>query len=98
MMLLTQAIKKAIPALYSTDGTPLEEKNVIAKFFCPWNNWTWFVFEGEETEGGDWSFFGMVHGHEKEMGYFALSELESVTGPAGLKIERDRHYSGVYKG
>jgi hypothetical protein len=34
----------------------------------------------------------MVHGHEKEMGYFMLSELQSVKGPVGLKIERDMHF------
>ena len=98
MMLLTQAIKKAMPALYSGEDTPLEEKQVAVKFFCPWNQWTWFAFEGEEQPDGDWMFFGMVHGFEKEMGNFMLSELQSLSGPFGLKIERDRHYKGVYKG
>ena len=38
-------------------------------------------------------FFGKVHGIETEMGYFSLAELESVHGPAGLKIERDRGWT-----
>ena len=29
---------------------------------------------------------------EKELGYFTLAELESVTGPGGLKIERDLYF------
>jgi hypothetical protein len=40
-------------------------------------------------------FFGLVVGLETELGYFTLNELESVRGPMGLKIERDRHFSGT---
>ena len=36
--------------------------------------------------------FGLVDGHEKELGYFSLKELESVRGPFGLPIERDIHW------
>lgn len=94
MKLMTKEIEKKLPPLYSTEGERV--KKVIVKFFCPWSNWTWYVFEGEKREDGDWEFFGMVHGVEKEMGNFVLSELQSVTGPAGLKIERDIHYTDVY--
>ena len=93
MKLMTKAIEKALPALYATDDTPLTEKTVVAKFFTPWSNWTWFVFEGSQTEDGNWTFFGMVHGMEQEMGYFTLSELESAKGPGGLGVERDIHFS-----
>ena len=34
----------------------------------------------------------MVHGLEKEIGYFVLSELEGLIGPMGLKIERDKYF------
>ena len=40
----------------------------------------------------DFKFFGLVEGHEKELGYFVLSELEEVRGPMGLPIERDLHF------
>lgn len=43
----------------------------------------------------DFLFFGLVVGHEKEFGYFALSELKSVKGPFGLGIERDMHFNGT---
>lgn len=85
-------VQQQIPPLYTTDKIPLEDKTVVCKFFTPWSSWTWFVFEGEQQED-DWLLFGMVHGQEKEAGYFLLSELQSVSGPAGLKIERDKYFT-----
>lgn len=38
-------------------------------------------------------FFGLVDGFEFELGYFSLSELESVGGGLTLPIERDRHFT-----
>ncbi len=76
--------------------TKQNEKDIgkkVIKFFTPWSNWSWYVTEGEKTEDGDWLFFGFVEGFEKEWGSFMLSDLTSVTGPMGLKIERDRWYS-----
>lgn len=94
MKLLTKKIIKALPSLYSTDNVPLEEKVVICKFFTPDNHWTWLVLEGQpndEDDGksGDYLFFGMVHGFEKELGYFSLSELQQIRGHLGLPVERD---------
>lgn len=34
----------------------------------------------------------MVEGHERELGYFCLSELKSVRGPLGVPIERDLYW------
>jgi endo-beta-N-acetylglucosaminidase D len=92
MKLLTEKIKKQIPALYSTDDTPIEEKTIICKFFNPTGLGTWYVVEGEEQEDGDWLFFGLVDLFEKEWGYFTLNELKSVRGVFGLGIERDMHF------
>lgn len=94
MKLMTKAIEAKIPALYATDGVPVEEKVGIVKFFTPWANWTWYAVEGEKDEDGNWTFFGLVDGQFKEWGYFTLNELAEVRGPVGLKIERDRHYDG----
>ena len=96
MKLVTKAIEKKLEAtpLYSTDGTPVEEKEVLVKFFNPTGSGTWFVFEAEKTEDGDWRFFGLAHIHEWELGYFSLNELASVKGRFGLGIERDLHFSG----
>lgn len=88
MMLLTKANKKALPKLYSTDNDG-DQAIAQVKFFTPDSNWTWYAFE---FDGKD-TFFGFVAGQESELGYFSLSELESVRGPYGLKIERDRYFS-----
>jgi len=91
MKLLTQEIKKALPPLYATEKVPTNDKRVIVKFFTPDSNWTWYAVEGEQLEDGDWHFFGLMDGFEREWGYFLLSELATARGPLGLAIERDRH-------
>jgi hypothetical protein len=90
MKMMTKEVEKRIPALYSQEIN--SNPTVQAKFFTPWSNWTWYVTEGEKKEDGDWLFFGYVVGQEKELGYFTLSELQSVRGRFGLKIERDMYF------
>lgn len=89
MKLLTKELREKLPKLKSTENVPTEEKTAVVKFFQPWGSWTWYAveFDGEDL------FFGWVHGFEKEWGYFSLKELESVTGPFGLRIERDLYFS-----
>jgi len=70
----------------------VSDPKIIVKFFTPWSNWTWFAYEGEKQKDGNWLFFGMVHGLEKELGYFNLNELEELRGPGGIKIERDKWF------
>lgn len=84
MMLLTQANRKSLPPLYSQDGKG-DDAIAYVKYFCPWTRWTWFAteFDGEDT------FFGLVFGDFTELGDFSLSELQSIKGPMGLKIERE---------
>lgn len=86
MKLLTQEIRKKLPKLYSQEKS--EDPTIIVKFFCPWNNWTWYAYEFD----GEDMFFGFVVGLENELGYFSLSELESINGPFHLKIERDLYF------
>lgn len=85
--LLTQEIRKRLPALYTTEEIPLEEKVAQVKFFSPYNGWRWYAveFDGEDI------FWGYVEGWEKEWGTFSLSELASATIAGGLvpAIERD---------
>src|SRR5258706_3043436 len=87
--LLPDDIKDQLPKLYAQEAN--KNPIVYVKFFCPWNQWTWYATEGQ-AEGDDFLFFGYVVGHEREWGYFVFSELESVSGPGRLKIERDIHF------
>lgn len=88
MQLLTKKLKSQLPKLNETESTPTEDKKVIVKFFTPDSSWTWYAVEFD----GDDQFFGLVDGFEKEWGYFSLAELQSVRGPMGLPIERDRYF------
>jgi hypothetical protein len=95
MKLLTAAIiaKLKKSPLGSTDG--LKTRPIIVKFFNPTGNWTWYATEGELQEDGDWLFFGLVEGHEAELGNFLLSELANYKGRLGLGIERDMYFDGM---
>ena len=85
--LMTEELRQQLPGLYEGEELGLDGK-AIAKYFTPDSNWTWYAseFDGEDL------FFGLVVGHEIELGYFSLRELKSVRGPLNLLIERDLHY------
>lgn len=86
MRLLTDELKRKLPPLYATENE--KDTTIQVKFFTPWTHWTWYAteFDGQDL------FFGIVDGFEWEWGYFSLAELESVRGPAGLRIERDLYF------
>ena len=48
-------VKSTLPPLYSQEAS--KDPVVQVKFFCPWNQWTWFATEGEARDG-DFLFFG----------------------------------------
>lgn len=88
MNLLTSSIRKSLPAIGTTDGQG-DNAVIRVKFFSPTSSFSWFAteFDGEDT------FFGLVDsGYCKELGYFSLSELQSVRGPYGVGIERDMYF------
>ena len=86
--LLDAKSREQLPELYSGEERGLDTLAQV-KFFTPDSNWTWYAseFDGEDI------FFGLVVGLEVELGYFSLSELQSVRGPWGLAIERDLHFA-----
>ena len=96
MELLTQDLIQRLPKLGSQDGKDPKAVKVMAKFFDPTSQWTWYVIEGEPRADGDWEFFGFVRGFENELGYFTLRELEhakdGLGGLKGVPIERDVHF------
>jgi len=95
MKLLTKEIENKIPPM---DTTNEDNPKIVVKFFHPLSSWSWYVIEGQKQykyiEGkkhfDDWLFFGYVKGLEGELGYFSLSQLESI----GM-IERDRYFEGT---
>jgi len=89
MKLLTKEITTKLPPLYTNENKTAEETPIVVKFFDPCGSWTWFATEYDPDTR---MFFGMVHGFEKELGYFSLDELESIRGALGLGIERDKYY------
>jgi len=84
MELMTDAIRHALPPLYSQESLG-GDATAYVKYFTPDSNWTWFATEFD----GDDTLFGLVDGLEMELGTFSLSELQSARGPMGLAIERD---------
>jgi hypothetical protein len=87
MKLLTNTIAANIPKLYETESIALHDKVAHAKFFHPVSSWTWYVVEYD----GDDTCWGLVAGHETELGYFSLQELSQVQ-IFGLAVERDRFF------
>lgn len=97
--LLTKEIERRLPALYSQEE--VEDPTIIVKWFSIASDWRWYAYEGEpiiDEETGervDFRFFGLTTspmvGQRGELGYWHLSELESVTAMAGRLplIERD---------
>jgi hypothetical protein len=64
----------------------------VVKLFCPWGGATWLLTELDPDEP-DIAFglcdLGMGF---PELGSVSLSEIGAVSGPGGLRIERDLHF------
>ena len=87
MKLMTKAIAASLPPLYANDGKG-DAAVAKVKFFHPLSSWTWYATEFSPEDG---MFFGLVDGHEMELGYFSLEELSTLK-VRGLGIERDLHF------
>jgi hypothetical protein len=87
MELMTGEIRATLPPLYSGEKKGTEAIAPV-KYFTPDANWTWYA---SEFDGND-IFFVLVLGFEAELGYFSVTELESVRGAFRLPIERDKFY------
>lgn len=82
--LIPKELINSIPKLYETQRS----LNPIChiKLFTPDSVFTWFIIELSMDED---TCYGFVKAFESELGYFSLSEIESIKGPLGLKVERD---------
>ena len=97
MKLITKAIEKAAPALYSSEGpdaVPLGDTVVVAKFFDPTGRYTFYVMEYDPERRLAFGWCVSPLGPEcDELGYASIDELEEIKGALGLGIERDLHFS-----
>lgn len=85
MSLLTPELRAALRAQYRSDAT---DKRPLVKLFNPLSAATWLA--SELAEDGD-ALFGLADlGFGcPELGWFSISEIESLRLPFGLRIERD---------
>jgi hypothetical protein len=67
----------------------------VVKLFCPWGGGTWLLTE-LDPDNPDIAFglcdlgFGFP-----ELGSVSLTEMQEITGPGRLTIERDLHFQAV---
>lgn len=87
MQLLTEDLRRRIPALYSQQRDP--DPMVICKFFDPTSAFTWYVIEFDGVD----RFYGLVKGQEAEFGFFHLRTLQEHRGRFGIGIERDLYFT-----
>ncbi|PIK15097.1 DUF2958 domain-containing protein [Halobacteriovorax sp. JY17] len=84
MKLIPKSIN--VPSLGDTES--IDDPDVLIKFFHPCSSWTWYVTEYSEEDN---LCFGLIDGHEIELGYFSMDELSSLK-VRGLPIERDLYW------
>lgn len=82
--LMTKELQKRLPPLYTSESKKPDRIKVHAHYFTPFSNWDWYIteYDGKDT------MFGLVKGHETELGYVSLNELKKQ----GMNIERDRYF------
>lgn len=78
-----------VPALYSQELKGADDAIVYVKLFS--GSWTWYITEFDPESG---IAFGLVDGHEQELGYMSIPELaETPMPPFGLGVERDLYWT-----
>ena len=83
---MTKEIKKKAQKQFD-DGSDMEQM-VVAKYFDAMGGWKWFLMNMHKDEDYCW---GIVKGHEVEMGSFSIKELQSMSP----RIQRDLYFEPV---
>lgn len=87
--LVPKSIQKQIPKLYATDDELLGDRTAYARYFHPMSAYTAYLLEYDPKEKLGFGLTTM--GHEWELGYMSIEEMQSVK-VMGLGIERDIHF------
>ena len=90
MKLLTKEITKKATKQYD-EGSDMEQM-VVAKFFNPIGNGTWYLMNLADDEDYAW---GIVDMFAVEMGSFSMKELQNLELPLNMGIERDKYFEPV---
>ena len=90
MKLLTKWLQEKFCKLGSQES--VSDPLVITKFFTPGSNRTWYATEYDPSTR---MFFWLVDGHEAELWYFSLDELQNYKGKFSIWIERDIHFDPI---
>ena len=90
MKLLTKSITEKATKQYD-EGSDMEQM-VVAKFFNPIGNGTWYLMNLADDEDYAW---GIVDMFAVEMGSFSMKELQGLELPLNMGIERDKFFEPV---
>ena len=66
-----------MPQTYDTDGQGLD---AIAHLHYVCGDWHWYITEKDRTGLGTQQAFGLVVGHERELGYISIAEIVITAG------------------
>ena len=90
MKLITEEFIEVMKAYPLRSQEREKDPLVPAKFFNPVGCQSWFILEYDHEKKVAFSYVtGM---YEDEFGYTSLEELERITLPFGLTIERDLYF------
>ena len=90
MKLLTKEITKKATKQYD-EGSDMEQM-VVAKYFNPTGNGTWYLMNMDKDEDYCW---GIVDMFAVEMGSFSMRELQGIKLPLNMGIERDKYFEPI---
>ena len=90
MKLLTKKITEQAKEQYDK-GSDMEQM-VVAKYFNPIGNGTWYLMNLADDEDYAW---GIVDLFAVEMGSFSMRELQSIQLPLNMGIERDKYFEPI---
>jgi hypothetical protein len=66
----------------------------VVKLFCPWSLAIWLLTELDPETNIAFGLCDLGQGFP-ELGTVSLTEMASVEGPVGLRIERDLHFKAT---
>ena len=87
MKLLTKKITEQAKEQYDK-GSDMEQM-VVAKYFNPIGNGTWYLMNLADDEDYAW---GIVDLFAVEVGSFSMRELQGIQLPLNMGIERDKYF------